>query len=112
SDLYFPPWPRGGRGHGGFLQEGIVVDRCEIPFSPSEDDKSKLQSRLMRKLGDMAFPFTLNFPKIAPNSVLIRGDEGDAAHMGVNYEVRVHLGDSPDDHKGSKKASVTMGIRK
>ena len=66
----------------------------------------------MQKLGDGAKPFTLSFPQSAPNSVLIRGEEGDSAAMGVSYEVKLHVGDSSEDHVGTKKASVHMSIRK
>merc|ERR1712241_1328893 len=54
-----------------------------------EDEKSKLQTRLMQKLGEGAKPFTLSFPQSAPNSVLIKGEDGDSAQMGVSYEVRI-----------------------
>ena len=70
------------------------------------------QSRLIQKLGEGAKPFTLTFPQSAPNSVLIRGEEGDTSSMGVSYEVKLHIGESGDDHVGTKKASVHMGIRK
>lgn len=51
------------------------------------------QTRLLHKLGPSAHPFLLSFPRSAPNSVLIRGDEGDAQNMGVTYDVRLHLAD-------------------
>lgn len=54
----------------------------------------------------------LNFPKTAPNSVLIKGEEGDASNMGVSYDVKLHVADNSEDFKGAKKASVSMGIRK
>ena len=63
-------------------------------------------------MGDSACPFLLTFPKTAPNSVLIRGEEGDAANMGVSYDVKLHVADHQEDFKGTKKASVTMSIRK
>ena len=66
----------------------------------------------MQKLGEGAKPFTLSFPQSAPNSVLIRGEEGDSKAMGVSYEVKLHVGDNSEDHVGSKKASVHMSIRK
>ena len=66
----------------------------------------------MQKLGEGAKPFTLSFPQSSPNSVLIKGEEGDSAQMGVSYEVRLHIGDSSDDFVGAKKASVNMSIRK
>lgn len=48
----------------------------------------------------------------SPNSVLIKGEDGDAINMGVSYDVRLHVADSVDDYKGTKKASVNMSIRK
>ena len=77
-------------------------------FSPS----SILQTRLIQKLGDSAFPFCLQFPRSAPNSVLIRGEEGDATPMGVSYEVRLHVADGEGDFRGPKKESVAMSVRK
>ena len=68
--------------------------------------------RLMQKLGDNTRPFMLTFPATAPNSVLIKGEEGDAANMGVSYSVKLHVADSPEDYKGNKKATVCMSIRK
>ena len=66
----------------------------------------------MQKLGEGAKPFTLTFPQSAPNSVLIRGEEGDSSQMGVSYDVRIHIADNADDYQGSKKSSVHMSIRK
>ena len=54
----------------------------------------------------------LTFPQTAPNSVLIKGEEGDAANMGVSYDVKLHVADHAEDYKGSKKASVGMSVRK
>ena len=70
----------------------------------------------MQKLGEGAKPFTLSFPKSAPNSVLIKGEDGDSSQMGVSYEVRLQVGDPTERFDqiniGIKKASVTMVIRK
>ena len=75
--------------------------------------QSELQERLVQKLGmNTARPFALNFPEHPPNSVIIRGDNGEGDSMGVSYEVRVHIGESVEDHKGQKKSTVAMTIRK
>lgn len=42
----------------------------------------------------------------------IKGEEGDAVNMGVSFEVRVHIAESADDYRGSKKDTVNMSIRK
>merc|ERR1711997_420846 len=94
------------------FKKELVVDRVKVHPPDQEDEKNKLQTRLVQKLGEGAKPFTLCFPQSAPNSVLIKGEDGDSAQMGVSYEVRIHIGDSSDDFVGTKKASVNMSIRK
>ena len=63
-------------------------------------------------MGDGASPFTLSFPQSAPNSVLIKGEDGDSAQMGVTYDVRLHIGENFEDFTGIKKSTVHMSIRK
>merc|ERR1712226_635341 len=94
---------------------GLILDRTQIYPPESRAEESKLQLRLLQKLGDGAIPFTLEFPDLAPNSVLICADESeDPANrtMGVFYDVRVHLAESSDDYQGKKSSTVAMGIRK
>lgn len=97
---------------GVSFQKELVVDRVQVFPAATDKEKTKMQMRLMQKLGDGARPFALTFPQTAPNSVLIKGEEGDAANMGVSYEVRLHVAESPEDYTGSKKATVNMSIRK
>merc|ERR1712223_276721 len=94
------------------FKKELVVDRVQVHPAEKEDEKSKLQTRLMQKLGEGAKPFTLCFPQSAPNSVLIRGEDGDSAQMGVSYDVRIHIGESSEDYNGMKKSTVHMSIRK
>jgi len=99
---------------GVSFKKDLVVDRVQVfPPTKQEDGKNKLQAKLIQKLGEAnAKPFTLAFPQSAPNSVLIRGEEGDTSQMGVSYEIRIHIADSIDDYDGNKKNSVCMNIRK
>merc|ERR1712203_1249784 len=97
------------------FKKELILDRTQIYPPESRAEESKLQSRLLQKLGDGAIPFTLEFPDLAPNSVLICADESeDPANrtMGVFYDVRVHLAESSDDYQGKKSSTVAMGIRK
>jgi len=98
------------------FKKELILDRSQVyPPENRRDEESKLQSRLIQKLGDGAFAFSLNFPDLAPNSVLICGDESeDPANrtMGVFYDVRVHLAENNDDVVGKKGSTVTMAIRK
>ena len=45
--------------------------------SSGNDKDTKLQTRLIRKLGETAFPFSIEFPDLAPNSVVICGDDNE-----------------------------------
>merc|ERR1712212_1347086 len=53
------------------FKKELILDRTQIYPPESRAEESKLQSRLLQKLGDGAIPFTLEFPDLAPNSVLI-----------------------------------------
>merc|ERR1711953_834225 len=98
------------------FKKELVLDWVQIyPPEKKKDEETKLQTRLIQKLGEGAFPFSLNFPDLAPNSVIICADEDeDPANrtMGVFYEVRVHLAENADDFVGKKGTTVSMGIRK
>jgi len=91
----------------------LVVDKVQIwPNNQSLGEKTKLQDKLVQKLGDQARPFTLNFPKSAPNSVIIRGEDGDTAEMGVSFEVKLHITKDADGGITDRKSVVSMAIRK
>lgn len=98
------------------FKKELILDRVQVyPPEKRDQEETKLQSRLIQKLGEGAMPFTLNFPDLAPNSVLICADDNEDPSnrtMGVFYDVRVHLGESQDDYVGKKGSTVTMGIRK
>jgi len=98
------------------FKKELILDRTQIyPPENRGQDETKLQTRLIQKLGEGALPFTLTFPELAPNSVLICADEDeDPANrtMGVFYDVRVHLAETADDFVGKKGSTVAMGIRK
>merc|ERR1711990_844485 len=97
------------------FKKELILDRTQIYPPESRTEESKLQSRLLQKLGDGAIPFTLEFPELAPNSVIICADEDEDPSnrtMGVFYDVRVHLAESADDFVGKKGTTVSMGIRK
>ena len=116
------------------FKKELVLDRVQIyPPEKNPIEETKLQSRLIQKLGEGAHPFALNFPDLAPNSVVICADDDeDPANvsragkqhdnqtsifsfqrtMGVFYDVRVHLAENSDDFVGKKGTTVNMGIRK
>jgi len=98
------------------FKKELVLDRVQVfPPEKRDSEETKLQSRLIQKLGEGAMPFTLNFPELAPNSVNICADENEDPSnrtMGVFYDIRVHLAENADDYNGKKGSTVSMGIRK
>ena len=52
----------------------------------------------MKKLGSSAYPFTFELPKNAPPSVTLQpGVEAAGKPCGVEYSLRVFVGESMDD---------------
>lgn len=78
----------------------------------TQDNLTKLQDRLLRKLGPNAIPFTFKFPPSAPSSVTLQPGEGETGEpCGVSYVVKIYSGDTETDLT-HKRSTVTMGIRK
>ena len=61
------------------FKKELILDRAQVnPKDRATNlpaEETKLQTRLIQKLGDGAFPFSLKFPDLAPNSVVICADE-------------------------------------
>ena len=56
------------------------MDRVQV-YPPDKRARpmleTKLQSRLVQKLRDGTYPFSLEFPELAPNSVVICADDDE-----------------------------------
>lgn len=77
-----------------------------------EQNLTKLQERLIKKLGANAIPFTFEFPTSAPSSVTLQpGPDEVGDPCGVSYVVKVYAGDSETDVT-HKRSTVSMAIRK
>ncbi|XP_037076002.1 arrestin homolog [Pollicipes pollicipes] len=73
---------------------------------------SKLQERLVKKLGPHAVPFTFNIPQNAPSSVTLQPGETDQGNpCGVEYFLKLFVGESELD-RSHKRATVALNIRK
>lgn len=73
---------------------------------------TKLQERLIKKLGPCAFPFTFDLPQGAPSSVTLQpGPEESGEPCGVSYYVKIFAGDNESDNS-HKRSTVSLGIRK
>nr|XP_046244193.1 S-arrestin b isoform X1 [Scatophagus argus] len=84
---------------------------------PELQDKEKLthtrmQQKLLRKLGDNAFPFFFEFPDNLPCSVALQPGPSDVGKKcAVEFEVKAFSGDHQDE-KIDKQSSVRLTIRK
>ncbi|XP_063701645.1 beta-arrestin-1 isoform X2 [Culicoides brevitarsis] len=83
-------------------------------YPPLENDRplTRLQERLMKKLGPNAYPFYFEVPPHCPASVSLQPAPGDTGKpCGVDYELKAFVGETPDD-KPHKRNSVRLAIRK
>ncbi|ETN67775.1 beta-arrestin 1 [Anopheles darlingi] len=83
-------------------------------YPPLETDRplTRLQERLIRKLGSNAYPFYFEVPPHCPASVSLQPAPGDTGKpCGVDYELKAFVGESQED-KPHKRNSVRLAIRK
>lgn len=91
-----------------FLAAEQIYPRAESYERPL----TRLQERLIRKLGANAFPFYFELPPHSPTSVTLQPAPGDTGKpCGVDYELKAFVGDSAED-KVHKRNSVRLTIRK
>jgi len=84
-------------------------------FPPEPNNKrtpTRLQERLLKKLGSNAYPFFFELPPHCPASVTLQPAPGDMGKpCGVDYELKCFVGESHED-KPHKRNSVRLAIRK
>lgn len=84
-------------------------------FPQLEESKrplTRLQERLIKKLGEHAYPFYFELPPHCPASVTLQPAPGDTGKpCGIDYEMKAFVGDGLDD-KPHKRNSVRLAIRK
>ncbi|XP_049540408.1 beta-arrestin-1 isoform X2 [Anopheles darlingi] len=83
-------------------------------YPPLDADRplTRLQERLIRKLGSNAYPFYFEVPPHCPASVSLQPAPGDTGKpCGVDYELKAFVGESQED-KPHKRNSVRLAIRK
>ncbi|XP_022665290.1 beta-arrestin-1-like isoform X2 [Varroa destructor] len=90
---------------------------CEQIYPPLPDKEparklTRLQEKLIKKLGPNAHPFYFELPPHCPASVSLQPAQGDTGKpCGVDYELKGFVADSPDD-KPHKRNCVRLAIRK
>ncbi|XP_067259179.1 S-arrestin a [Chanodichthys erythropterus] len=97
-----------------FRREIYLATRQIYP--PLQDKEqcilTKVQDKLLRKLGDNAYPFFFEFPDNLPCSVGIQpGPKDVGKHCAVEFEVKAFCAES-QDAKVRKRSSVRLMIRK
>ncbi|KAJ0037129.1 hypothetical protein NL108_017594 [Boleophthalmus pectinirostris] len=92
----------------------------ENPQNPEENPQNReerrpltrLQERLIKKLGEHAHPFTFQIPLNLPCSVTLQpGPEDTGKACGVDFEVKAFCAENPEE-KIHKRNSVRLVIRK
>uniref|UniRef100_A0A669CX30 Beta-arrestin-1 n=1 Tax=Oreochromis niloticus TaxID=8128 RepID=A0A669CX30_ORENI len=84
-------------------------------FPPMTEEKktlTRLQERLIKKLGEHAYPFTFEIPLNLPCSVTLQpGPEDTGKACGVDFEVKAFCAENVEE-KIHKRNSVRLVIRK
>jgi len=94
-----------------FRKELTLGEVQIFPDPTSQPPPTRLQERLLSKLGKDAFPFHLEFPNHSPNSVLLApGSEDGGEPCGVEYYIRGVVQEASE--KSAKRTSVNLSIRK
>lgn len=101
------------------MKRSVRVERVTTIFIPqiypqTSNDRplTRLQERLIKKLGQHAFPFYFEVPPHCPASVSLQPAPGDTGKpCGVDYELKAFVGEHIDD-KPHKRNSVRLAIRK
>ncbi|KAK6620499.1 hypothetical protein RUM44_006901 [Polyplax serrata] len=75
-------------------------------LSTSRRPLTRLQERLMKKLGPNAYPFYFELPPHCPASVTLQPVPGDTGKpCGVDYELKAFVGDSQDDKPHKRRVT-------
>lgn len=95
------------------FQKELTLASTQIhPQEKSELCMTKMQERLLKKLGQNAFPFMLNMPTNSPASIILQQKAGDESQpCGVQYFVKIFTGESEID-RSHRRSTVSLGIRK
>ncbi|XP_076370833.1 beta-arrestin-1-like isoform X2 [Tachypleus tridentatus] len=98
-----------------FRKDLYLASEQLYPFSTDPDKNhplTRLQERLLRKLGPNAYPFYFELPPHCPASVTLQPASGETGKpCGVDYELKAYVADTVDE-KPHKRNSVRLAIRK
>ncbi|VDO99388.1 unnamed protein product [Heligmosomoides polygyrus] len=97
------------------FRKDLISQQYQVyPPNPSQPTRplTRLQERLKRKLGDLAFPFWFEVPPRSASSVTLQPAPGDTGKpCGVDYELKTIVGGT-DSNTNDRHSSVRLAIRK
>uniref|UniRef100_A0A669C4L4 S-arrestin n=1 Tax=Oreochromis niloticus TaxID=8128 RepID=A0A669C4L4_ORENI len=97
-----------------FRRDLFLVTRQVYPELQDKEKltHTKIQQKLLRKLGNNAFPFFFEFPDNLPCSIALQPGPSDVGKKcAVEFEVKAFCGENQDE-KIDKQSSVHLTIRK
>ncbi|XP_031629572.1 phosrestin-2 [Contarinia nasturtii] len=95
-----------------FQKELFLVSEQIYPQTSKVNEPSKLQERLLKKLGPNAFPFNFNIQPSCPASVILQQPNDESGEpCGVSYFVKIFTGENDTD-RTHRRSTLTLGIRK
>ncbi|EFX71042.1 hypothetical protein DAPPUDRAFT_309236 [Daphnia pulex] len=96
-----------------FRKDLYLASSQIFPHEPTNKrPPTRLQERLLKKLGPNAYPFFFELPPHCPASVTLQPAPGDMGKpCGVDYELKCFVGETHED-KPHKRNSVRLAIRK
>lgn len=95
-----------------FSKELVIGKEQIYPMCNDKMEMTPMQERLIKKLGTNAVPMTFQFPQSSPTSVTLQpGEDDQGKPLGVEYYIRVFVGDSDED-KAHKRSSIALTIKK
>ncbi|XP_064104641.1 arrestin homolog [Macrobrachium nipponense] len=94
------------------FQKDLFLASQQIYPPKSDGEATKLQERLIKKLGGNAYPFTFKMPEQAPPSITIQpGKDDEGRPCGVEYYVKVYVGENEED-RSHKRSTIQLNIRR
>lgn len=81
-----------------FSKELVLCREQIVPIKKEKQDMTPVQERLLKRLGATAFPFLFQFPQTSPSSVTLQpGDDDQGKPLGVDYTVKIYVGEHEED---------------
>uniref|UniRef100_A0A1B6DV44 Phosrestin-2 n=1 Tax=Clastoptera arizonana TaxID=38151 RepID=A0A1B6DV44_9HEMI len=90
----------------------LASEQIYPPPEKREENLTKLQERLMKKLGPNVFPFLFRLPQNSPASVTLQpGQDDEGEPCGVQYYIKIFVGENETD-RSHRRSTVALGFRK